>query len=153
MDLVRDCIAHMRAQGIDQWDEVYPDPATLARDIDEGSMSVAIGADGIVGMIVLDDRLDPGWAPVAWTLTGRPGAVHRLMVAPRWEGRGLAAALLRSVEDSARSRGFACLRLDVFRGNPRAVRLYELAGYRHAGECRFRKGWFACMEKRVAIAD
>ena len=43
------CIARMRADGIEQWDEVYPDAAVLARDLAAGTLHVLREGDGILG--------------------------------------------------------------------------------------------------------
>ena len=44
---------------------------------------------------------------------------------------------------------FSSIRLDVFTKNPRAVKLYENAGYSYAGDAYFRKGKFLLMEKLI----
>ena len=52
-----------------------------------------------------------------------------LAVAPRCEGRGVAAALLRFAEDWARRHRCRHLTLAVFPGNERALALYQRHGY------------------------
>ena len=37
----------------------------------------------------------------------------------------------------ARDHGYACIRLDAYTGNPRAMALYERRGYRQIGQARF----------------
>jgi ribosomal protein S18 acetylase RimI-like enzyme len=149
MALVRDCIAGMRRRGIDQWDDVYPDRAIIERDLDEGAAFVATLREGPVGMAVLNQRQDPEYADVDWLYGGRPAVIHRLMVSPKQEGRGIARALMAYLEARARALGFDCVRLDTFMGNPKAIRFYERSGYRRAGQVRFRKGEFQCFEKRL----
>ena len=147
MDLVRACILKMQAQGIDQWDERYPDRETIQRDVDDGTVFVARIAGVIAGMATLNEHQSPEYADVAWRFSGRPGVIHRLMVAPAAEGTGVARALLRFLETRGESIGCNCIRLDVFVRNPRAVRFYELASYQRAGQVKFRKGNFYCYEK------
>ena len=147
--LVRECIEGMRGRGIDQWDDVYPDRATLERDIDEATAFVAMLQGVPVGMAVLNERQEPEYADVPWLCGGRPAVIHRLMVSPTAEGTGIARALMAHLEARARSLGFDCIRLDAFTYNPRAIRFYERSGYRRAGQVRFRKGEFHCFEKRL----
>ncbi|HEY7808711.1 MAG TPA: GNAT family N-acetyltransferase [Croceibacterium sp.] len=55
--------------------------------------------------------------------------VHDLAVLPRHRGRGIGRALLRAVEDEARSRGASKVTLEVLSGNARAKALYLALGY------------------------
>ena len=153
-DLLRTCITHMRAGGIDQWDDVYPAEATLRADIAAGSLYVA-AAPGhpIAGAFVVDQREEPEYASVAWRLVGAPvGVVHRLMIHPVCQRRGLARHLMKFAEIAARREGCAAIRLDAFTGNAPSLRLYEALGYADVGQVRFRKGLFRCFEKDIALA-
>jgi GNAT superfamily N-acetyltransferase len=55
--------------------------------------------------------------------------VSKLLVLPRFSGRGGGAALLAAIEANARGEGACELTLSVERTNARARRLYERAGY------------------------
>ncbi|MGI8432231.1 MAG: GNAT family N-acetyltransferase [Chthoniobacterales bacterium] len=67
--------------------------------------------------------------------------VKRMYVAPAARGRGVAAAILRTLEAWAAERGYLTLRLETGGRQPFAVRLYEGFGYHrippyghHAGD-------------------
>jgi GNAT superfamily N-acetyltransferase len=147
IDLVRACIANMQSQGIDQWDDVYPDLGTIQRDVDDGAAFIAIIAGAIAGMATLNAHQEPEYTDVPWRFLGRPAVIHRLMVTPAAEGKGVARALIQFLETRGEGIGYDCIRLDVFAQNPRAVRFYELSLYHRAGQVRFRKGNFYCYEK------
>jgi ribosomal protein S18 acetylase RimI-like enzyme len=150
MHLVRLCIAHMRQNGIEQWDDVYPDETTLRADARAGTMYVIQDSSGICGMFVLNDFQDREYADVPWTITGVPIAVvHRLMVHPAHQRRGIARQLMKAAEARASERGYGAIRLDAFTQNPGALRLYADLGYRDAGGITLRKGLFRCFEKRL----
>jgi GNAT superfamily N-acetyltransferase len=153
-ELLRDCVAHMRSSGIDQWDEVYPDETTLRADVDAGTLYVAAAPDHpIAGAFVVDQHQEPEYATVPWRIApaGAPvGVVHRLMVHPSCQRRGLARHLMGFAELAARRLGCGAMRLDAFTGNAPSLRLYESLGYRDAGIVRFRKGVFRCLEKDLA---
>ena len=148
--LLRSCVAGMCAHGIDQWDEVYPGRPTIEADLRAGTAVVAVADGTLAGYAALDDRQEPEYGDVAWTVAEPAGVIHRLMVTPRFEGRGVARAVMAFLEKRAGSLGHASIRLDVFVENPRAVRFYERQDYRRAGQVRFRKGIFYCYEKRLA---
>ncbi len=140
----------MRAAGIDQWDEHYPARSDFEADWRSGSLYLCQLGERLVGCAVLNAEADPGYADVPWGLHDAPiGIIHRLVIDPSWQGRGLATGVMRQLEERARAIGFRTLRLDAFSRNPGAVRLYEKLGYRRAGPIRFRKGWFHCFEKAL----
>ena len=146
MEVVAAVIAGMRSQGIDQWDETYPDCERIAADVRAGSAQLAYDAQGVNGLVVLNTHQDPPYAQPIWQGT-HPAVVHRLMVHPRAQGRGVARLLMGWAEGEAARRGFDSIRLDAFEGNPAAMRLYPALGYVRRGVCIFRKGAFALFEK------
>jgi len=57
------------------------------------------------------------------------GEVKSMFTAPRARGRGVAAAILRAIEDEARAHSLPCLRLETGTTLDAAIRLYERAGF------------------------
>jgi GNAT superfamily N-acetyltransferase len=151
VDLLGACIASMREQGIDQWDEAYPTEATLRRDVDAGTLYVA-AAPGmpLAGAFVVDQREEPEYANVAWRVGAPATFVHRLMIHPACQRRGLARHLMGFAEIVARRAGCTAVRLDALIANAPSLRLYETLGYEPVGEVRLRKGPARCFEKDLA---
>jgi RimJ/RimL family protein N-acetyltransferase len=155
MALVRDCIDDMQQAGIDQWDELYPTRATVLSDARDGTLYLAsLETEPVIGILVLNEYQNPEYAKVPWTTSGVPVAVvHRLMVNPRYQRRGIARQLMRLAEERASKLGYGAIRLDAFTANPRALRLYHGLGYHDAGWVTFRKGVFRCFEKRLGVSS
>jgi putative acetyltransferase len=57
------------------------------------------------------------------------GEVKRMYVEPAARGTGVAAALLRALEDRARDFGIGRLLLETGTGQPDAIRFYQREGY------------------------
>ena len=76
--------------------------------------------------------------------------IKRMYVRPEARSRGLAAELLRTLEDAARSLGYAAVRLDTGPKQVNARRLYRAAGYVEVPP--YNENPFACFwgEKRLA---
>jgi GNAT superfamily N-acetyltransferase len=55
--------------------------------------------------------------------------IKRMYVVPAARGRGLGRRLLEALEEEARSRGYARIRLDTGARQPEARAMYERAGY------------------------
>ncbi len=146
--MVARCIARMRANGIEQWDEIYPNETVLKSDIEQGTIFVCRVGEGLGGCIVLNQEQDPTYAAVSWMYKGEQvGVIHRLMIDPDHQGQGLAKALMLYAEKRAVERGWKAIRLDTFTKNPMALALYVRLGYRQAGLVDLRKGRFVVFEK------
>jgi RimJ/RimL family protein N-acetyltransferase len=153
IELTAACIARMRSEGIEQWDEVYPAESDLRRDVLAKNVWVLRSEGEIVGCMTLDGRPDPLWASIPWQHTAEPiGVVHRLMIVPSHQGRGLARRLMNFAEAEARRQGFTAIRLDSFLQNPTSMALYKKLGYTQVGTATMRKGQFAGFEKNLALS-
>lgn len=147
-ELTRRCVEAMRAAGIEQWDEVYPTIENIRSDIAAGTLDVFCENGVITAAITVDQHLDPMWRSLRWTPDTEPAAaVHRLMVAPESQGRGLARLLMNHAEQMARRLGCRSIRLDSFVHNPAAMALYPRLGYHSTGTVMLRKGEFMGFEK------
>lgn len=145
------CVARMREQGIDQWDEEYPTKAGIAHDIAAGTLWILREGGVAAGCLTLDERQDPMWSQLDWHHSGGTiAAIHRVMVSPEHQGRGLAKRLMIFAESQAASQGHAVVRLDAFTLNPASLALYERLGYTRAGTAMMRKGAFIGFEKQLA---
>jgi GNAT superfamily N-acetyltransferase len=56
--------------------------------------------------------------------------LDELYVEPAFRGGGLGSVAIAFAEDWSRSRGLAAMRLEVARGNPRAIDLYRKSGFK-----------------------
>lgn len=138
--LFTDAIHTMDKDGIPQWDEVYPDERTLKEDIEHGQMYLAELEERPAAVFVLNLEYDPQYANGVWAETDSFLVLHRLCVSPRVQNRGLGKLTVQVAEARAAALGVKALRLDAFKQNPYALRLYERMGYRIVGDVVFRKG-------------
>jgi ribosomal protein S18 acetylase RimI-like enzyme len=135
MELITLCTEHMRADGIDQWDDVYPNLQIVEDDARAGALFVAREDVTCVASVCLSDVQPEEFRPLPWRYEGVPILViHRLCVHPEWQRRGVARGLMDFAENYAAQHDFASIRLDAYTGNPRALALYERRGYRRVGQ-------------------
>lgn len=154
LNLCKDCSQNMIDKLIDQWDEVYPNKENFLNDIRNNSLYIAASDDSeeIMGCIVLNEYQDPEYKEIKWSFSEEKIAViHRLMIHPKHEGKGIAQYLVRFVEKLAKEKQYCAIRLDVFIKNPRAVNFYNKLGYEVSGKVNFRKGEFFCCEKVISL--
>lgn len=151
--LLERCKAVLEAQGIRQWDDVYPTREVIATDVRNGALFVLEEDGRCVAHAALDRRQADEWRSCAWRSAEPALVVHRLCVDPAEQGRGLAHDMMDFAEAYAAASGCASVRLDACSINERSLRLYRRRGYREAGRvhlARFEMVEFLCLELDLA---
>ena len=150
LEIFDDVKKNMQNNGIDQWDELYPNSNIINDDIQR---KVAFGyfqENQLVGYIVIDENFNEEYNDVDWKFQDtKPLIVHRLAVKSQFQGKGIAKKLMQFAETKGRQDGYNTMRLDTFSLNPKALNFYKTLNYRLAGEVIFRKGLFYCFEKKL----
>jgi GNAT superfamily N-acetyltransferase len=82
-------------------------------------------------------RTRPGDAVVA--------EIKRMYTAPAYRGRGVASAVLRAIEESARGAGRRRLVLETGRRQPEAIALYEKVGYQRIANFGYYRDYPDCV--------
>lgn len=83
--------------------------------------------DGVFVVAVSDG--DPVACGGLQTIAPAVGELKRMWVHDDWRGAGLGTRLLRHLEDQARARGHAVVRLDTNKALTEAIAMYQRAGY------------------------
>lgn len=136
LSLTSACGRHMRENGIDQWDENYPDRESLANDLRSETLFVYREGKEILGIVVLNEKQDEEYIQIHWSTSEdeKNLVVHRLAVQPLAQGRGIARKLMDFAEDYARKMKYHAIRLDTYSQNPRNQKFYQKRGYRELGK-------------------
>ena len=152
MLLIAEVVPAMNALGNYQWDSNYPNPTVFNKDVDAGQLWVAELDGHIAGVAAITTDQEPEYAEVGWDINETAIVTHRLAVSPRFQGKGIAAALLAEAEQEAVRKGIKVLRIDTNTQNQATQRLFPKMGYVFAGEIGlgFRPNLrFYCYEKRL----
>jgi ribosomal protein S18 acetylase RimI-like enzyme len=150
MEIITQCMAHMRTQGIYQWDEIYPSLQVVEADARSQSLFVIRQQGACVAAVCLNTVQPEQYREIQWQCaTGHALVIHRLCVHPQWQRHGFGRQLMDFTEAFARQHRFSSIRLDTYTGNPLALALYERLGYQRRGQVYFprRELPFDCFEK------
>ncbi len=128
--------AYLRAQGVDQWQDGFPNADTFRRDMAEGGCWLFTHDGEPAGVVSLYLTPDPDYAAIdgAWLTDGAPYAtIHRTAVKDAYRGRGLAMEMMQLCEDLALGRGFGSVRIDTHEDNKAMQGLLRKRGYTLCG--------------------
>lgn len=151
-DLVKQCGAHMRANGIVQWLEGYPNRDIIEEDVHEGSVFVLEEDNLIKAMVVLNEKQDAEYQELKWLTdsTSRNLVVHRLATLPNFQGQGLGSKLMQFAEQYAKENSYDSIRLDTFSQNEGNIAYYKKRDYIEIGHVnlKYRDDYhYVCFEK------
>ena len=136
--LYGDCIADLNKKGIHQWDERYPNTATITDGIHSGCQYLFEEEHALIGSIILNQIQSEQWNSMPWKYAlGKVLIMHTLAIDPAVQGKGYGQSALDACIAFGVDNGYAAMRLDVFSENPAAIRLYEKNGFERVGEVIF----------------
>ena len=152
MKMYNSCVGGMLKNGIDQWDESYPNTEIISDDLKLGSYFVAELNGKIVGGVNIDQQQDPTYLNIKWKDNSNQFlVVHRLGVQEENWGDGIGKALMMFSEELVKEHGLSSIRLDTYSGNPKAMEFYLRLGYNELGtiDLKPNKKKYHCFEKII----
>lgn len=135
MELIRQAKAFLKANGVDQWQDGYPEQEDIERDIRDG-IGYVMTDDGIIMAYTgIDFRGEPAYDSLKGTwLNEEPYAViHRTAVDNAVKGRGLAQQIFAETERIAREREVYNIRIDTDEDNKIMRYIIEKMGFTYCG--------------------
>jgi GNAT superfamily N-acetyltransferase len=150
MQLIKEVVPLMRANGNFQWDDRYPNAAVFEHDVALKQLWVAEIDQQIAGVTAITTDQPDEYANAGIDVTQPAIVTHRLAVNVHFRGMGIAEALLKHADVVADSRGIGILRVDTNSNNKATRQLFPKLGYEFMGETvlRFRPNMrFYCYEK------
>jgi GNAT superfamily N-acetyltransferase len=138
LNMVSKITEKMQSQGNFQWDDNYPTPEILLKDIQEGTLFTANHNDNIIGILALTYKEEVQYKDITWNdKDGKAIEIHRMGVLPSCQGKGIGRKLFEFTEEFAQKNGYSSIRLDTYCANDRMIKLIELMGYIKTGDIFF----------------
>ncbi|WP_276483753.1 GNAT family N-acetyltransferase [Paraflavitalea pollutisoli] len=148
-EILQQAILRRKKDGSQQWQDGYPNPVVVQKDIDNGAGYVLITGDVIVGYCAILVNDEPAYAGIEgkWLTEGDFVVFHRVAIAEQQLGKGLAKVLFGFIEDYARTHGIMSIKADTNFDNPAMLNLFQKQGYVYCGEVYFRGSARKAFEK------
>lgn len=139
MELIEQARAFLRENGVDQWQDGYPDEAVIRADAAAGRGYLCMEDGRSVGYLCADFDGEPAYGGIEgrWLSEQPYVVVHRLALDNAVKGRGLASQVFRLVEELALGRGVHSFKIDTQTDNKRMRHLLEKNGFQYCGTILF----------------
>ena len=152
MKMYGSCVKGMIENGIDQWDDTYPNLEIINEDLTNGTYYVSEMDGTIIGGINIDQNQDDTYLTLKWKdISNAFLVVHRLGVKKEFWNKKVGKDLMLFTESLVIKRGLKSIRLDTYSGNLKAMQFYIRLGYTELGTINLKpnKDKYHCFEKIV----
>lgn len=133
----------LKASGIDQWQDGYPNEASFREDIERGGAYVLTVSGKVEAFFSLCAGPDEAYSEITdgkWSDDLPYLALHRIAVSSEYRGCGLSDLIISSAEELTKKAGLKRLRADTHKKNKAMQRLLSRNGFRYRGNLLVRAG-------------
>ena len=139
-EILQQAILRRKEDGSKQWQDGYPNPEVVQKDIAAGIGFVLTAGDTVVGYTAVLINDEPAYAGIEgkWLTNEDFVVIHRVAISQDHLGKGLSGIILQFVEDYAVSNQVYSIKADTNFDNPAMMKIFEKRGYVYCGEVYFR---------------
>lgn len=135
MKIIKQAQDYFKSQGVDQWQNGYPNEETIENDI-KNDESYVLEKDGeIVATTMLTFNGEPTYASIQgkWLSNDKYVTIHRVAVDNTHKGKGLSSQIIKYVEKNCLDKGIHSIKVDTHEDNTSMQRLLEKNDFKYCG--------------------
>lgn len=130
--------ANNKAQINLRWQKnIHPSHKLLIDSVDNGELFIYEENERILGACIMNKKFNESYALISWGIDAENceiGVIHVFAVHPDCFRKGIGEKFLNGLKECAVKHKIKTIRLDVFKINTPAVKLYEKLGFIRMGE-------------------
>ncbi|RBP44957.1 GNAT family N-acetyltransferase [Garciella nitratireducens] len=136
MKIIMQAQNYLKKQGIDQWQNGYPNEETIKMDILRKNAYVLVQENIIIGTVAVLFEKEENYEKIYegdWMGKGEYATIHRLAIESKHKGLGFSSIMIRQIERMAFKKGMKSIRVDTHRQNLSMQRLLEKEKFTYCG--------------------
>src|SRR4051812_24764458 len=148
-EILQLAILRRKEEGSNQWQDGYPNPEVVQKDIEKGSGFVLTDGETIVGYCAVLINEEPEYAKIEgkWLTNDDFVVFHRVAISEKYLGKGCAQKIIGCIEDFALQNNIHSVKADTNFDNFAMIKIFEKLGYSFCGYVYFRGGQRKAYEK------
>jgi len=133
-------IARRKEDGSNQWQDGYPNPEVIQKDIEKDTGYVLTERETIIGYCAVVINDEPEYARIEgnWLTNEDFVVFHRLAIASTHLGEGFAKMIFQYIEEFTLNNSIYSIKADTNFDNLAMLNIFEQLGYSYCGEVYFR---------------
>ena len=139
-EILQQAIIRRKEDGSKQWQDGYPNPEVVQKDIEQGEGFVLVEGETIIGYSAVLINDEPAYEKIEgnWLTNNDFVVIHRVAISEKYLGKGLAKMIIKNIEDFALSNNIYSIKADTNFDNIAMIKIFENSGYAYCGEVYFR---------------
>lgn len=136
MNIIQQAQEYFKEEGIDQWQNNYPNPETIKNDIDNEESYVLIKDNNIVGTTAVSFEGEPTYNSIydgSWLSNDKYATIHRVAVDNKHKGLGLASEIINQAEKLCIKNGIQSIKVDTHEDNISMQKLLKKCNFKYCG--------------------
>ena len=120
LEIINDAKVYLRSQGVDQWQDGYPNREVIEIDIKDSCSFVLEDEGTIMGTTVIGfdgestyDKIYEG----KWLNNDKFAVIHRMAVDKKSRNKGIADILIKNIENLVQERCIRSIKVDTHKNN------------------------------------
>lgn len=148
-EIIQYAIEQRRLDGSRQWQDGYPNEASIQDDLDHGYAHLVTENEDVLAYAAIIFGKEPAYEHIEgkWLTNGDYVAIHRVAASELAKGKGVATKLFQMIEELCMSKNVYSIKVDTNFDNIPMLRILEKLNYTYCGEVYFRGGARKAFEK------
>lgn len=120
LNIIQDGQSFLKSQGLDQWQNGYPNESSIINDINNGNCYVLIDNDKIVATAAIIYDIDPNYNIIyegEWLTNFPYMVIHRIATKQEYRNKGYASKIIELTKEEMEIKNIYSLRIDTHEFN------------------------------------
>lgn len=136
MEIIKQSQQYFKDQGIDQWQNGYPNEDVIKEDISNDHSYVLLKDNKILATTVLSFDGEETYNEIhdgKWLSNDDYAVIHRIAVNTDYKGLGLSGEIIKEAEKKCSERNIKSIKVDTHKDNISMQKLLEKNGFKYCG--------------------
>ncbi len=143
MNIIKQAQEYFKEEGIDQWQNNYPNYETIKNDINNGESYVLIENNNIIATIAVSFEGESTYSKIYngdWLTNDRYAVIHRVAVDNSYKGLGISSKIIKYVELLCLDKEVSSIKVDTHEQNMSMQKLLEKNSFVYCGKIYLEDG-------------
>ncbi|NRY64043.1 GNAT family N-acetyltransferase [Clostridium beijerinckii] len=149
MRIIKQAQDYFKEQGINQWQNNYPNPETIRNDIANKHSYILLKDNNIVATAAVSFDGEKTYDSIyegEWITNNQYAVIHRIAVDNTYKGLGLSSEIIKNVEELCLNKGIHSIKVDTHEENISMQKLLKKNKFQYCGIIYLEDG-----NKRIAF--
>lgn len=136
MNIIRQAQDYFKEQGINQWQDNYPNSEIVKNDIKNKNGYVLLKNNIIVGTVVVSFDGEKNYEHVyggKWVSNGAYAVIHRIAIDSNNKGLGLSSIIIKNIEKICLNKEVHSIKIDTHKENISMQNMLLKNGFKYCG--------------------